>query len=58
MMLTDGVLLMQDSNSDGGILLINKSLRKILHPEMEEGQEKVLTDVYRSNTFAPGTFKD
>ena len=40
MMLTDGVLLMQDSNSDKGILLINLSLQRILSPVSEDGSSK------------------
>ena len=64
MMLTDGVLLMQDSNSDEGILLINLSLQRILSPVSEDGsskdQELMIFEgkPIKGNSIAPRTFQD
>lgn len=64
MMLTDGVLLMQNSNSDEGILLINLSLQRILGPVSEDGSSKdhelmiFEGKPVKGNSIAPRTFQD
>jgi hypothetical protein len=62
MMLTDGVLLMQHSNSDQGILLINPSLQKLLSPETEDktplrGAEITASNLPQSNV-SPKSIQD
>jgi hypothetical protein len=64
MMLTDGVLLMQDSESDKGILLINLSLQRLLCPISEDGSSKDQDlmifegKLIKINSIAPRTFQD